>query len=323
MAQFHIYARYWFLTYAQCEVDPEVVRDFIFHDVSPAKPPKFVLVSRELHESGDLHLHAFIDWGGPKRTRNARYLDLATGHHPRIESPRNRGAALNYVKKDGDYCWAGEEPDFGQTPSQADERDTLFDEFISESHNANEFLSTVRAGAPYTYATSYPSLKRMATDHWDHAVEDDPVEERPFNVPDEVQKWLDEEFSQEVSLLLIGDYSCGKTSWARSLGNHIFFRNMYDLDEWRPDADYVVFDDIPLKHVHAAKMWLSAQGVFTDTDKYRKKRRISWGPKKCCIVLCNRGRASDWRFSEEWQNDSEWFLDACTVVELHRGQKMY
>lgn len=98
---------------------------------------------------------------------------------------------------------------------------------------------------------------------------------------------------------------------------------MYDLDEWRIDADYVVFDDIPLKHVHAAKMWLSAQGVFTDTDKYRKKRRISWGPKKCCIVLCNRGRASDWRFSEEWQNDHEWFQDACTIVELQRDQKLY
>lgn len=200
MPQFFINARYWFLTYSQCEEDPETVRDFLYHDVSPQAPPKYVLVSRELHQSGDLHLHAFIDWGSPKRTRNARYCDLATGHHPRIESPRNRAAALTYTKKDGDYCWAGEEPNFDKAEVQEDERDAKFDEYIADAGSANEFLSNVRAGSAYTYATSYPSLKRMAQDHWDIPIEEDPVEQRPFVLPDEITTWLDEEFNQEVSL---------------------------------------------------------------------------------------------------------------------------
>lgn len=92
--------------------------------------------------------------------------------------------------------------------------------------------------------------------------------------------------------MIVGASRTGKSSWARTLGKHIYFRNMYDLSEYDPEADYVVEDDISLEHVHAAKCWVGAMGQFTDTDKYRTKRTISW-VGKCCIVLCNRGAMWD------------------------------
>lgn len=98
---------------------------------------------------------------------------------------------------------------------------------------------------------------------------------------------------------------------------------MYDLAEWDPEKDYVVFDDIWIDLVHAVKCWVGAMGVFTDTDKYIKKKRIKWGPKKCCIILCNRGSKSDWRYSEVWKNDQDWFDESIKVVDLPPNWVLY
>lgn len=118
--------------------------------------------------------------------------------------------------------------------------------------------------------------------------------------------------------MLVGPTKTGKTAWARSLGDHIFFRNSYDLAEWRQDAEYVIFDDILMEYVHAIKCWIGSMGSFTDTDKYRKKQRIRWGPHKCCIILCNDDRGSDWRYQKLWTENSTWFEENILVVELNR-----
>lgn len=96
---------------------------------------------------------------------------------------------------------------------------------------------------------------------------------------------------------------------------------MYDLAEYDPDASYVVFDDIAIDLVHAVKCWVGSMGQFTDTDKYRKKKRIRWGPKKCTIILCNEDEGSDWRYSDTWKKNRTWFEENITVVEL--TQPMY
>lgn len=91
---------------------------------------------------------------------------------------------------------------------------------------------------------------------------------------------------------------------------------MYDLAEYRLDADYVVFDDIPMQNVHAIKCWVGSMGQFTDTDKYKKKTRIQWGPHKCCIILCNPDAGSDWRYHEMWKSNQSWFDENILVVEI-------
>lgn len=115
--------------------------------------------------------------------------------------------------------------------------------------------------------------------------------------------------------MLVGPSKTGKTQWARSLGRHIFFREQYNLDLYDPEASYVIFDDLPMERVHGLKCWLGSMGAFSDTDKYRPKTNLEWGPKKCCIILCNPG--IDWRFSDIWKKEQEWYTCNVEVVEIN------
>lgn len=119
--------------------------------------------------------------------------------------------------------------------------------------------------------------------------------------------------------MLVGASKYGKTHWARSLGRHIHFREQYSLDAYDAEADYVVFDDLPMERVHGIKCWVGSMGEFWDTDKFRPKMKIKWGPKKCCIILCNPG--VDWRFSDIWKKESEWYN--CNVEVIEINQNMY
>lgn len=94
------------------------------------------------------------------------------------------------------------------------------------------------------------------------------------------------------SLLLIGPSRLGKTQWARSLGEHVYIANMWDLgaldginsDFWH--NGYIVFDDIEWDSIKSsAKSWFGAQRDFSVSDKYRRKRRIPGGIP--CIFLLN------------------------------------
>lgn len=87
------------------------------------------------------------------------------------------------------------------------------------------------------------------------------------------------------SLILISPSRFGKTQWARALGDHIYWNNLVNLDDWNDNASYCIFDDFSWDFIPCKKGFLGAQETFVLTDKYRKKRTVSWG--KPCIVLCN------------------------------------
>lgn len=114
--------------------------------------------------------------------------------------------------------------------------------------------------------------------------------------------------------MLVGPSKTGKTQWARSLGRHMFFRENFNLDDWDPEADYVVLDDLPMDRVPGWKVLLGSMGDMVLYDRYRPKKHVKWGPKKCCIILCNRG--VDWRFSDTWKNESEWCELNVEVIEI-------
>ena len=102
------------------------------------------------------------------------------------------------------------------------------------------------------------------------------------------------------SLILYGQSRTGKTCFARSLGKHVHHSNTINMEEHRDDVAYAVFDDIGggLRGFDY-KAWLGGQNHFNVTDKYMKKRSITWG--KPSIYLCNenpydtdRGVDFDW-----------------------------
>lgn len=104
--------------------------------------------------------------------------------------------------------------------------------------------------------------------------------------------WIDNykrgEWTRPKSLLLIGPSRCGKTEWARSLGKHMYFNNLLNLDDWDEDADYIVLDDFNpeiTKFLPSWKCFFGGQKQFVLTDKYRGKRTVNWG--KPMIWLSN------------------------------------
>jgi len=96
-----------------------------------------------------------------------------------------------------------------------------------------------------------------------------------------------------MSLVLGGPSRLGKTQWARSLGDHAYIANMWNLDAFnnKPTSfwtnGYVIFDDINWDSLKgSAKSWFGAQTNFSVSDKYRHKRTIPGGIP--AIYLCNK-----------------------------------
>lgn len=86
----------------------------------------------------------------------------------------------------------------------------------------------------------------------------------------------------------------------------MYFNGMFDLSAWDADAEYAVFDDWwDWSKWTCWKQFIGAQQEFTLTDKYVKKRRVTWG--KPCILLSNHMP----EFS-----DMTWFRDNCIVCHV-------
>lgn len=66
----------------------------------------------------------------------------------------------------------------------------------------------------------------------------------------------------------------------------MYFNSLFNLDDWNPDAEYIIFDDFPWDQLKRwMKQFFGAQYEFVLTDKYRKKKTVKWG--KPCIFLGN------------------------------------
>lgn len=76
---------------------------------------------------------------------------------------------------------------------------------------------------------------------------------------------------------MVGPSRTGKTEWARSLGRHVYFNGLFNLDDFDETADYVIFDDFNIEFLPQYKSWFGAQKTFTVSDKYRHKRTVKWG----------------------------------------------
>ena len=90
----------------------------------------------------------------------------------------------------------------------------------------------------------------------------------------------------------------------------MYFAGNFNIDKWDLDAEYAVFDDITWTYLPAKKQLLGCQWEFELTDKYRRKRSVTYGLP--AIVLCNRDGWLD------IANDPmfDWIKDNMIVVEI-------
>lgn len=113
----------------------------------------------------------------------------------------------------------------------------------------------------------------------------------------------------------MGPSRTGKTNWARSIGPHLYWNGMFNLDLFTKSQDikYAIFDDWEdWSRFYNYKCWLGAQAEFTVTDKYRKKMQIKWG--KPAIVLSN----IDPMFS-----DNDWISKNCIKYVMSDNERFY
>lgn len=85
----------------------------------------------------------------------------------------------------------------------------------------------------------------------------------------------------------------------------MYWMGMKDLSTWDNEAKYLVMDDIDWKFVPDMKGFWGAQKTITLTDKYTRKKTVTWN--KPLIFLCNYNP----REQEGW---TEWHADRSIIV---------
>lgn len=129
------------------------------------------------------------------------------------------------------------------------------------------------------------------------------------------------------SLVLYGRSLTGKTTWARSLGNHIYSQRLLNVKEvvyGMESARYHVLDDVDLRYFPAWKDWLGGMQWIPVRQMYRDVVNMQWG-RPC--IWCNNtdprdvirrslnmhNGEGDGKFSGE---DLDWLEANCVFVHV-------
>lgn len=122
---------------------------------------------------------------------------------------------------------------------------------------------------------------------------------------------------------MYGDSLSGKTTWARSLGSHVWFERLISakvaLAEMA-NAEYAVMDDVSLKHFIGWKGWLGCQAYMCLRQLHRDAVYEKWG--KVCIWCTNRDPRVDIQrhinkeTGEYDHTDLAWLEANCSFVEV-------
>lgn len=280
MSQFRIQAKHLFLTYPQCTIDKNDLLQHLQLKLHRWKPT-YILVGREQHSDGHPHLHAYCRLSLKCDIREPTQLDCG-GFHGNYQPARKPDRALSYCEKDGDTIEYGDR--------ERDETTLGYGDIIASATTASEFTDLIIQHRPRDAVTNLERIQYFANYYYGKSghIPYEPAYSS-FITPTELDQWVDQAFTasidRPVSLCLVGPSRLGKTEWARSLGTHMYFCGMINLDEWDDDAKYMVLDDFEWKFVPAKKQLIGAQKQIVLTDKYRKKKTVKWG--KPVIYLCN------------------------------------
>lgn len=260
------------------------------------------VVGRETHRDGGLHIHAYAEWTDRFRSRNPRIFDI-NGRHPNIQAVRNKSHVIQYIKKGGDYL--SDVEDASGIGRYAD---------LCEADSREEFWNTVRQKYHRDYVLNLDRLTAFCEHRFGTVHE--PYETRlgGWKLPAGVKKWVDEELNKNdrpKSLWLVGPSRTGKTEWARSLGEkHLYWNGSIDLGTFDPQAQYSIFDDFDWKYLPYKKQFGGGQKQFVVTDKYRKKKTITWGKPSIFIWNPDNNPWNDFTAKEiDW-----WMVNCIRVV---------
>ncbi|AXB22620.1 replication associated protein [Alces alces faeces associated genomovirus MP43] len=291
-------ARYFLVTYGHVDtLDPFTIVDF-FGQLGAE-----VIVGREqYHATLGTHFHVFADFGRKFRSRRADIFDV-DGYHPNISPSRGTPeAGYDYAIKDGDVVAGGLARPSGVGPSgRAAKWHSIID-----AETRDEFYSLCEELDPERLVCSFGQIQKYAD--WRYRVEPE-----PYASPNGVFNLAEYgDLSESKSLILWGPSRMGKTVWARSLGNHLYFGGIFSArDINRDGVEYAIFDDIAggIKFFPRFKDWLGCQMEFMVKEMYRDPHLFRWG--RPAIWIANTDPRHD--MSHE---DVTWLEANCIFVEI-------
>lgn len=235
---FRVDAKNFAITFPATSALPFNKHELLDH-LSTLPGVNYTLVCKELHESGVPHYHALVMFSRRKNIRDPRFFDFM-GAHANVQAVRNLRQWIDYVKKDGDFCEHGEQPELS-TPAES--RFPSINDYNSE---INWLEACLAAKVPAGYAIRMWQLSQqldcltIPTDYVSppNAQVCDAL--RNFSLPEDAHK----------SIVLIGYSGSGKTTWAKSQAPKpaLFVSSAEDLRQLRPDHKAIIFDDCNFNH---------------------------------------------------------------------------
>lgn len=341
MAKFSFRSKDFGLTYPEAaNVEKAQLFEGLYNLVIRGAKVDMLMVSEEVgHQSGRRHFHVYIRFN-KKITCDEKSFDVC-GLHCHIQKVIRDGGKtiypmLKYLAKEDQFPIAtfdwkdiiekkeekekkNKQPDWISYQNEDLTQDEVFERLALDgfsSQLANHFLNW----SQYIKKTFKAKNKEVYIPAF---IGDD------FKLPEELVMWkfafmgwielfnCKKEWSRPNSLILIGPSRTGKTEWARSLGHHMYFNNLLNLDDWDESADYIVLDDFSpeiTKFLPSWKCFFGGQKQFTLTDKYRGKRTVHWG--KPMIWLSNEDI-----FKHLNLEQGDFIRKNCTIVCLNN--KLY
>lgn len=311
MVRFSLRSRDFGLTYADAR---DVSKEDLYTHlqllvINDAIVEKLMVAEEVGHERGRRHFHCYIKF--EKKISANEFSFDCFGLHPHIDKVRRRGTRsiepmLRYLTKEDEnplstFDWRAILEENDQETQRR--RQPNWDLYQQEGLTQNQvFMRLADEGFSADLANHFFNwnayIKRMFIE--EPRLPYVPNPNYRFKLPESLAIWQHVQFNgwmqmlttdgwfRPRSLVLIGPSRCGKTEWARSLGRHMYFNNLINLDDWDETADYIVLDDFSsdiVKYFPCWKCFFGGQKEFVLTDKYRGKKTVHWG--KPMIWLSN------------------------------------
>nr|CDW92203.1 Replication Associate Protein [Tomato yellow leaf curl Mali virus] len=333
--RFKINAKNYFLTYPQCSLSLSESLSQLQTLETPVNK-LYIKICRELHENGEPHLHALIQFEGKYQCTNNRFFDLvspsrSTHFHPNIQGAKSSSDVKSYIDKDGDTIDWGEFQIDGRSARGGQQSANDAYAAAINSGSKSEALRVIRELAPKDYVLQFHNLNN----NLDRIFQEPPAPyispflSSSFNqVPEELEVWVSENVMSSAarpwrpdSIVIEGDSRTGKTMWARSLGPHNYLCGHLDLSPkiFSNDAWYNVIDDVDPHYLKHFKEFMGAQRDWQSNTKYGKPIQIKGGIPT--IFLCNPGPTSSYKeYLDEEKNLSlkNWALKNATFITIYK-----
>lgn len=221
----------FFLTYPQCTGTRQDLAEFLRTKAAV----KYLLVARELHQDGNQHFHACVEFVNTER-HDCRWLDF-NGKHPNKQDPRRWAACKAYCKKEDLNFIEEEELGMGTGEESLQEKCFSFD----REEDWFEYCASNKIAYPYAqffWTRLHGDICTILDDEHEGTL---CPALRTFNFDRDARE----------SIVLRGPSGCGKTTWAK---RHmpkpcLFVSHIDQLKSFRPGYHVsIIFDDVDFKH---------------------------------------------------------------------------